>query len=679
MAKTALARFTASYLLDARPDQLDLRDREFQPGLQHLPANFPALADWQSFLPRYLQQNMVLDQGQNGACTGFALAALIQYSRARLSGEFELVSPRMLYHLARFYDEFPGENYQGSSCRGVLKAWHRHGVCRREYWPYTVSSKGQVADYEAPQGDWANDALLRRPGVYYRINKLAIADIQAALCQAGVVLASASIHKGWNSALCKAKPTQEFHDWSQLPIIPASSKSLGGHAFAILGYTAQGFIVQNSWGSAWGWQGFALLPYEDWQKHALDAWVFTLAAAQTTTPLSLTEHAFLLPSFSGPGVKKSSQNIPATSGQISDDAALQFLLMNRRDGKLQQLLLQYRDSGAAAQQAICDLPEYWFKTWKPGKPDLKIALIFLDSQTDLQATLRLLKQIGPDFFEAGIYPLFICQETPLPGLLQQRLEQTYASLAATYHGPQGSNQQLRQLQQSHLPALWLELQHSAQLASQSRQACSLYELSTKLSQLRQGLATRRLQLHLIAQGTGVFLLQHGIHMLRSAELPVNSVQLVTPLCSFEFAATHWPDMFKTATTKSAHWHLYLCDSSSEKQQYYNQAYAGSLSQLYTRGLEYCDDQYYLAWYSEWQRLLQPVESAVNVAEKKLRHWAKKPWNYLHETQKGQNHQRDLQPGIHLLSIRQKHQFSDLICLPELRQSLLQKILKHSKS
>lgn len=35
----------------------------------------------------------------------------------------------MLYELARRYDEWPGEGYEGSSARGAMKGWVRHGVC----------------------------------------------------------------------------------------------------------------------------------------------------------------------------------------------------------------------------------------------------------------------------------------------------------------------------------------------------------------------------------------------------------------------------------------------------------------------------------------------------------------------------------------------------------------------
>ena len=46
----------------------------------------------------------------------------------------ESVSPRMLYNFARRYDEYAGEDYEGSSCRGALKAFFKHGVCLNGDW-----------------------------------------------------------------------------------------------------------------------------------------------------------------------------------------------------------------------------------------------------------------------------------------------------------------------------------------------------------------------------------------------------------------------------------------------------------------------------------------------------------------------------------------------------------------
>ena len=47
----------------------------------------------------------------------------------------------------------------------------------------------------------------------------------------------------------------------------------GGHAFALVGFNRDGFIMQNSWGREWGAGGFAVLSYADWLANAMDAWV----------------------------------------------------------------------------------------------------------------------------------------------------------------------------------------------------------------------------------------------------------------------------------------------------------------------------------------------------------------------------------------------------------------------
>ncbi len=66
-------------LLDARPDRLDLRDREYRPPLQSLPPQWPLHDEVNTLFPCYRDDGMILDQGKEGACTGFGLAAVINY------------------------------------------------------------------------------------------------------------------------------------------------------------------------------------------------------------------------------------------------------------------------------------------------------------------------------------------------------------------------------------------------------------------------------------------------------------------------------------------------------------------------------------------------------------------------------------------------------------------------
>lgn len=91
--------------------------------------------------------------------------------------------------------------------------------------------------------------------------------MQAAIREVGAIYVSARVHRGW--FLRKS---------SALPTIRLRPSITGGHAFAMVGYTPDGFIVQNSWAHDWGFNGFAIVTYPDWIQHGTDAWVAVLGA-----------------------------------------------------------------------------------------------------------------------------------------------------------------------------------------------------------------------------------------------------------------------------------------------------------------------------------------------------------------------------------------------------------------
>jgi len=219
-----------------------------------------------------LKAKLVLDQGQEGACTGFGLACCINYLRwikADLPATMESVSPRMLYTLARRYDEYAGENYEGSSCRGAIKGWFNHGVCLESDWPFG-------ADHASPPAyGFAKSAAANTLGVYYRIDMVQIVDMQAAIAQHRAIFVSCFTHGGWDAIGRSAKVPKTHAD---LPVIAFDGhpSKADGHAFAIVGFNGSGFIVQNSWGADWGAGGFAVLGYFDWLANGMDAWVVAL-------------------------------------------------------------------------------------------------------------------------------------------------------------------------------------------------------------------------------------------------------------------------------------------------------------------------------------------------------------------------------------------------------------------
>ena len=59
----------------------------------------------------------------------------------------------MLYKFARRYDEYEGENYDGSSCRGALKGWYHNGVYIESKWPYAAGENA------LPVAGWDTDSI----------------------------------------------------------------------------------------------------------------------------------------------------------------------------------------------------------------------------------------------------------------------------------------------------------------------------------------------------------------------------------------------------------------------------------------------------------------------------------------------------------------------------------------
>ena len=165
--------------LNARPDTLDFRDKMYVPTLIEVPTHIP--------LDRYKAYKIpILDQGKEGACTGFGLATVANFllTRRKVIPDPTPVSPRMLYELARRHDEWPGENYSGSSARGAMKAWHKHGVCAEKLWPY-VSSNGSSA-YGLTEARTA-DAMRRPLGAYFRVNHKDLVAMHSALAEVEIL------------------------------------------------------------------------------------------------------------------------------------------------------------------------------------------------------------------------------------------------------------------------------------------------------------------------------------------------------------------------------------------------------------------------------------------------------------------------------------------------------------
>jgi hypothetical protein len=267
---------------DAQADVSDARDQVYTPSLKPLK---PFLLPFDSAMgarPRWWSDDRIRDQGRDPSCVGHALAALVDHMRAdalMISGESDptierpWASAEMLYQLARFHDEWIGENYNGSSIRGALKGFFYNGVASQQ--EVDKLSRDEAATHEqerakftatVPELDTSwymtkelqEEARTVQLGAYYRIRPR-LADVHAALNETRAVIVSATTHKGWMRPSAQ-EPTIVFDEkFSRV----RTDRPLM-HAFVIVGYDSDGFWVQNSWGRNWGRKGLARWLYEDW-------------------------------------------------------------------------------------------------------------------------------------------------------------------------------------------------------------------------------------------------------------------------------------------------------------------------------------------------------------------------------------------------------------------------------
>lgn len=527
-----------------RKDAADLRDREFQPQALTLPDAYPPQSEVKAALGTYTAAGMILDQGQEGACTGFGLACVINYLRwlkaasaqgGRLPNKQELVSPRMLYTLARRHDEYEGENYDGSSCRGALKGWFNNGVCLESYWPYEPD-KANPARY-----GFASNAAQQTLGVYYRVDTKSITDMQAAIAQHRAIFVSAFTHAGWQRLPRPTKAQLQNLTHASLPLIDFDGRpsQTDGHAFALVGFNASGFIVQNSWGPGWGAGGFAVLSYLDWLANGMDAWVVSLGVPGVV--------AGRLAVDSGAG--RALAGGADRSKWWDSGLAYQHSVVLGNDGRVSRYLTEDEQPRKLQQQAYA-LPDAWFRTQPAGQPR-RLVLYVHGGLNSEEAAIKRASAMGRFFVGNGCYPLFLVWKTGLlesvGDMLADKLGQQPSLAGSLRQAITDGTDTLveKTIGRPLARPIWSEMKENAQLAFTPRHGG---ELLLDALQALVGTWGAAFELHLVGHSAGAIALGHLLKALsqrqqagRDAGLSarVASVHLYAPACSVAFANRHY--------------------------------------------------------------------------------------------------------------------------------------------
>lgn len=485
------------------PDKLDLRDRPYLPAVALIPP--PAL--------RAATRTPVLDQGRSSACTGFSLATVVGHllRMAKRTKEAQ-VSPWMLYSMARRYDEFPGAEDAGSSLRGALKGWFKHGACALDLWK-TIETPLPT---NTPGADWWLDAVNRPLGAYYRVDPRSITDMHVALNEAGMLYASAVCHDGWMEGAKVARGK----GWT---IPPRKAKaSDGGHAFAIVGYDRSGFLVQNSWGEDWGDGGFATLTYEDWLEHAMDCWVAQLGV--------VTDEHRRVAAADTPSGKRGARGL-SSNEMLRRHQLSPYVIDMENNGELSRSGA-FRTQEADVSALVTDYLDAARREWgvKPGKP-LDIAIYAhggLNGEKEAEATFA---RWLPALYEARKFPVFLMWESDLLSTIGNRLSDLVEMAPRPAGGPLDSlsrwwDERLEGLFAPAGCAVWDEMKQNA--AAISGEATSGGRLLFRHLRESEVAKQHPLRLHLIGHSAGAIAQAFIVDRLAALEWEFASVTFLAP-------------------------------------------------------------------------------------------------------------------------------------------------------
>ncbi len=522
------------FITNVQADVPDIRDWIYQ----------PALIQLEKFIdPQVHTRRNILDQKTEGACTGFAVAGAINFLNQRAGREI-VVSPRMLYEMAKRSDEWPGEEYDGSSLRGAIRGWNNMGVCEEKYWPYRVGKNRGDLTIEA-----AKNARQNTIGAYYRLEPI-ISHFHTALNEAGVIAVSANVHNGW------FKPANGVIEYNKDPA--------GGHAFIIIGYNDKGFWIQNSWGKKWGDNGVALWTYEDWIDNVMDAWVFRLALP-TPQIFGMTASSSRVATTESTQVKKSATPRSEIAGHF----------IHIDDGN-------YKESGRYwSTPADVEQTAELVAASAKYKHILIYAHGGLNSPEDSARRIAAMK----DTFKAnGIYPFHVMYDTGVTEELKDLITRKESNATQRTAGfTDWTDRFIEGLVRRPGTLLWEEMKQDADDAF-SRAGAGTDALERFVKNIKQ--SKRRVKIHLVGHSTGAIVIAHLLQTLSRRSVTFSSCSLMAPACSVElYHTTYLPVLQKKSKLALGDMAIYNLRDQLELDDNVGKIYRKSLLYLVSNAFE----------------------------------------------------------------------------------------------
>jgi hypothetical protein len=448
--------------------------------------------------------------------------------------------------MARRYDEWPGVKYEGSSARGAMKGWHKHGVCAESLW----KSKGARHGLTNAR---AEDATRRPLGAYLRVNHKDLVAMHAAITEVGVLYATANVHDGWD------RPDKRTGH-----IKPDTGYA--GHAFAIVAYDERGFWIQNSWGPGWGVGGLAHVTYDDWLENATDVWV-----ARLGVPVELASGA----------TGGAAGSVLAGSADAAQHTALRpHIIAIGNDGAL-------RDSGpfATTPDDVETILTADFTRITGGWPKKRILLYAHGGLVAEKNAIDRVANYREALLKAHVYPLAFIWKTDLwttiGNIVQDALGRRRAEGLF-----EGAKDFLLDRADDFLEpvarmvggkSVWSEMKENATLASDAAGGAAIVA-----GHVRR-LAASGVEVHIAAHSAGSILVAPLVDLLTSAGAPIRTCTLWAPAATVDLYDRHYhPAILDGRIAKFA---LYTLTDKKERDDNCKKIYNKSLLYLVAHACE----------------------------------------------------------------------------------------------
>ncbi len=207
-------------------------------------------------------KHAVKDQGSRSSCTSFSICTAFEYDLVRQGAEVFQPSQLFVWYNEREMDGNPSED-AGTTISRSVEAIKKYGVCQSGMWEYDDRSDKFK---QKPHAE-AYEEALKHQAIKARDIKKDI-DGRAAMC---------ALANGY--LLNIGMIVYESFDGEEIArngvMGKPTGKQTGGHAVCVVGYEkGKHWIVQNSWGTDWGDQGYFYMPWDFFlSEDCYDFWV----------------------------------------------------------------------------------------------------------------------------------------------------------------------------------------------------------------------------------------------------------------------------------------------------------------------------------------------------------------------------------------------------------------------